>query len=84
MLALNHSRESEFVRLGGLPYLKNLSIINLPFRQFILPIICEFVHCDNHVRRELKKHGMLTVYFNLLLIHTGNPTLWILFTIGIN
>lgn len=67
MLALNHSRESEFVRLGGLPYLKNLSIINLPFRQFILPIICEFVHCDNHVRRELKKHGMLTVYFNLLL-----------------
>ncbi|RCK55550.1 Cytokinesis protein sepH [Candida viswanathii] len=67
MLALNHARASEFVRLGGLPYLKSLSIINLPFRQFILPIICEFVHCDNHVRRELKKYEMLTVYFNLLL-----------------
>ena len=54
-LALNHRRESEFVNLGGLPYLKTLSIINLPFRQFILPIICEFVHCDASVVNELKR-----------------------------
>ena len=66
-LALNHRRESEFVNLGGLPYLKTLSIINLPFRQFILPIICEFVHCDASVVNELKKNDIVKIYYNLLL-----------------
>ncbi|CAI5756522.1 unnamed protein product [Candida verbasci] len=66
-LSLNHIKESEFISLGGLPYLKALSMINLPFRQFVLPILCEFVHCEGQTRNELKKNEILNVYFNLLL-----------------
>ncbi|KAG2735881.1 hypothetical protein G9P44_002095 [Scheffersomyces stipitis] len=64
---LNHSREVELVQLGVVPYLKTLSMINLPFKQFVLPLLCEMVHCEHEVRDSLKKHDILTVYYNLLL-----------------
>lgn len=64
---LNHSKEIELVKLGILPYLRDLSRINLPFRQFILPIICEMVYCDNFVRSNLIKYDILDVYLNLLI-----------------
>lgn len=64
---LNHTREIEIVRLGAVPYLKSLSMINLPFRQFVLPILCELVYCDDYVKDTLKKHDILSVYYNLLL-----------------
>lgn len=64
---LNHSKEIELVKLGILPYLRDLSKINLPFRQFILPIICEMVYCDNYVRSNLIKFDILDVYLNLLV-----------------
>ncbi|RLV90394.1 Cytokinesis protein sepH [Spathaspora sp. JA1] len=66
-LSLNYIREAEFVELGGLTYLKSLSKINLPFKQFILPIICELAYCDEKVRTEMKKQDILSVYYNLLL-----------------
>lgn len=64
---LNHARETELVRLGALPYLKELSKINLPFRQFVLPLMCELVYCDKFVQHNLVKHNILDVYLNLLL-----------------
>lgn len=64
---LNHRREYELIRLGGLPYLKALATTNLPFRQFILPILCELVYCDDSIREGLKSNDILTVYYNLLL-----------------
>ena len=64
---LNHAREVDLVRLGAVPHLKALSKINLPFRQFVLPILCELVHCDDYVRQILVKQDILTVYFNLLI-----------------
>lgn len=64
---LNHKREIDLVRLGAVPFLKSLSKINLPFRQFVLPILCELVYCDDYVRQILSKHDILTVYFNLLI-----------------
>ncbi|KAK6458033.1 uncharacterized protein RJT20DRAFT_125934 [Scheffersomyces xylosifermentans] len=64
---LNHTKEADIVRLGVVPYLKSLSMINLPFRQFVLPLLCELVHCDGNVKAHLKKHDILTVYYNLLL-----------------
>lgn len=64
---LNHTREIEIVKLGAVPYLKALSMINLPFRQFVLPILCELVYCDEYVKDTLKKHDILAVYYNLLL-----------------
>ncbi|EMG50749.1 sepH Cytokinesis protein sepH [Candida maltosa Xu316] len=67
VLTLNYEKESEFINLGGLPYLKNLSMIDLPFRQFILPVICEFVHGNTKIRNELKKQGIVNIYLNLLL-----------------
>lgn len=64
---LNHSKEVELVQLGVVPYLKELSKINLPFRQFILPILCELVHCNKYVRNVLLRQNMVDVYLNLLL-----------------
>jgi len=64
---LNHHREHELVELGAVPYLKSLAMTNLPFRQFVLPILCELVYCDDNVRQVLKQHDILTLYFNLLL-----------------
>lgn len=64
---LNHTKEAEIVKLGVLPYLKTLSKINLPFRQFVLPLLCEFVYCDSHVRMQLLKHDVLSIYFNLII-----------------
>lgn len=64
---LNHGKELELVKLGAVPIYKELSKINLPFRQFVLPILCEFVYCDNYVRQMLYKHSILNVYLNLLV-----------------
>jgi cell division control protein CDC15 len=64
---LNHHREHQLVELGAVPYLKSLAQTNLPFRQFVLPILCELVYCDNSVRQVLKQQDILTLYFNLLL-----------------
>lgn len=64
---LNHTRETELVKLGALPYLKDLTKINLPFRQFILPIMCELVYCNKLVKNHLMKNNILEVYLNLLL-----------------
>ncbi|KAJ8141381.1 hypothetical protein OY671_005447 [Metschnikowia pulcherrima] len=64
---LNHSRERELAELGAVPLLRDLSRINLPFRQFVLPILCELVYCDSSVRALLLKHDIPTVYFNLLV-----------------
>ncbi|CCE83925.1 Piso0_004522 [Millerozyma farinosa CBS 7064] len=64
---LNHNKEKVLVQLGAVPMLKNLSKINLPFRQFVLPILCELVYCDKSVRHVLAKHDILSVYFNLLI-----------------
>lgn len=64
---LNHTKEIEIVRLGAVPLLKDLSKINLPFRQFVLPILCELVYCDAYVRQMLVKFDILTTYFNLLV-----------------
>lgn len=64
---LNHMRETEIAQLGAVPLLRDLSRINLPFRQFVLPILCEFVHCGPAVRQLLLKNDVLAVYFNLLL-----------------
>lgn len=66
-LYLNNDRMSEFLDMGTLPYLKSLAQMNLPFRQFILPIMCELVHCDSSVRANMKRHDILGLYHNLIL-----------------
>lgn len=65
---LNQSKERVIVKLGLVPYLKKLAKINLPFRQFILPILCELVYIeDKQVQKTLEKNEIISVYFNLLL-----------------
>ncbi|KAI3406851.2 CDC15 [Candida oxycetoniae] len=66
-LSLNHAREAEFLELGTLPNLKILSQIDLPFRQFILPIMCEIAYCDSGVRAKMKRFDILGLYYNLVL-----------------
>lgn len=65
--SLNHNKEAEIVRLGAVPLLRDLSKINLLFRQFVLPLICEFVYCDSYVRLVLIRHDILNTFFNLLV-----------------
>ncbi|KAG5417651.1 CDC15 [Candida metapsilosis] len=66
-LSLNHAKEIEFVNLGALPHLRALSMMKLPFRQFILPIVRELVYCGKSVRAKLRSCDILGLYFNLLL-----------------
>lgn len=64
---LNHAKETEIVKLGAVPLLRDLSKINLLFRQFVLPLICEFVYCGSYVRLVLMRHDALNTFFNLLV-----------------
>lgn len=64
---LNHAKEAEITKLGAVPLLRDLSRLNLPFRQFVLPILCELVYCDSSVRRSLHKYDILTTYLTLLV-----------------
>lgn len=64
---LNHNRETEIVKLGVVPILRDLSKINILFRQFVLPLLCEFVYCDSYVRLVLARYDILNTYFNLLV-----------------
>ncbi|KAK6465090.1 hypothetical protein DFJ63DRAFT_283445 [Scheffersomyces coipomensis] len=64
---LNHAREAELISLGALPYMKALSMINLPFRQFLLPIMCELVYCGESVKQQLKSLDIMSIYYNLVL-----------------
>lgn len=64
---LNHIKETELVKLGAVPLLRDLCKINLLFRQFVLPLICEFVYCDSYVRLILTRHEIIHTYFNLLV-----------------
>lgn len=64
---LNHPRETDLVKLGAVPILKRLSLVNLEFRQFVLPILCELVYCEKSVKQTLQKHDILTVYYNLVV-----------------
>ncbi|CAN3475091.1 hypothetical protein DICA1_B01772 [Diutina catenulata] len=66
-LYLNHNRETELVRLGGAPYLFQLATSKLPMREFILPIVCELVYCDEGVRDALLQQNCLKVYWKMVL-----------------
>lgn len=63
---LNHERQTELVRLGAVPYLRDLSKIELPTRQFILPIFFDFVNCNATVRQTLLSHDVPTTYLSFL------------------
>lgn len=64
---LNQRREIELIQLGGISHLKSLAMINLPFRQFILPLVCELVYCDDEIRDIIMDNDILNIYYNLLL-----------------
>lgn len=64
---LNHRRETELVNMGAVPYLKELALSKLPSRQFVLPIFCELVHCDDQVRLVLCQQNALPIFWHLVL-----------------
>lgn len=61
------AREMELVKLGAVPLLQKLSVINLPFRQFVLPVLCELVLGDQFVREVLWQHRVFDGYASLLV-----------------
>lgn len=63
---LNYERQTELVKLGAVPYLRDLCAVDLQIRQFILPIFFELVHCDTSVRQTLLKYNAEATYFALL------------------
>ncbi|RKP30011.1 hypothetical protein METBISCDRAFT_23682 [Metschnikowia bicuspidata] len=63
---LNYERQTELVKLGAVPYLRDLCHQDLPSRQFILPVFFELVHCDAAVRLNLLKHNAQATYFALV------------------
>lgn len=66
---LNHERQTELVKLGAVPYLRDLCTIDMQIRQFVFPVIFELVHCDVSVRLALLKADVPATYFALL----GDP-----------
>ncbi|WPK24487.1 hypothetical protein PUMCH_001761 [Australozyma saopauloensis] len=63
---LNHERQTRFVKLGAVPYLRDLCQVDLQIRQFILPVFFEFAYCDASVRHYLLKYNVPSTYFSLL------------------
>lgn len=81
---LNRDRQIEFVKLGVVPYWNKLCEVNLPIRQFILPVMFDFVNCNSYVRKILLRYDVATTYFSLLQDgNWRNTALESLFHLGI-
>ncbi|CAM0902180.1 unnamed protein product [Alopecurus aequalis] len=63
---INKRRQEQAAENGIIPHLMNFVMSESPLRQYALPLLCDMAHASRNSREQLRAHGGLDVYLNLL------------------
>ncbi|KAF1885251.1 hypothetical protein Lal_00029140 [Lupinus albus] len=63
---INKRRQEQAAENGIIPHLLQFITSNSPLRQYALPLLCDMAHASRNSREQLRAHGGLDVYLNLL------------------
>ncbi|KAJ7982314.1 Protein kinase [Quillaja saponaria] len=63
---INKRRQEQAAENGIIPHLMQFITSNSPLRQHALPLLCDMAHASRNSREQLRAHGGLDVYLNLL------------------
>ncbi|XP_020088116.1 MAP3K epsilon protein kinase 1-like isoform X1 [Ananas comosus] len=63
---INKRRQEQAAENGIIPHLMNFIISDSPLKPYALPLLCDMAHASRNSREQLRAHGGLDVYLNLL------------------
>ncbi|WOK96579.1 MAP3K epsilon protein kinase 1 [Canna indica] len=63
---INKRRQEQAAENGIIPHLMNFIMSDSPLKQYALPLLCDMAHASRNSREQLRAHGGLDVYLNLL------------------
>ncbi|AQK46853.1 MAP3K epsilon protein kinase 1 [Zea mays] len=63
---INKRRQEQAAENGIIPHLMNFVMSDSPLRQYALPLLCDMAHASRNSREQLRAHGGLDAYLNLL------------------
>ncbi|KAH1219960.1 MAP3K epsilon protein kinase 1 [Glycine max] len=63
---INKRRQEQAAENGIIPHLMQFITSNSPLKQYALPLLCDMAHASRNSREQLRAHGGLDVYLNLL------------------
>lgn len=63
---INKRRQEQAAENGIIPHLMNFIVSGSPLKQYALPLLCDMAHASRNSREQLRAHGGLDVYLNLL------------------
>ncbi|XP_042454859.1 MAP3K epsilon protein kinase 1-like [Zingiber officinale] len=63
---INKRRQEQAAENGIIPHLMNFITSDSPLKQYALPLLCDMAHASRNSREQLRAHGGLDVYLNLL------------------
>ncbi|KZV47026.1 hypothetical protein F511_16413 [Dorcoceras hygrometricum] len=63
---INKRRQEQAAENGIIPHLMQFIMIDSPLKQYALPLLCDMAHASRNSREQLRAHGGLDVYLNLL------------------
>ncbi|KAL5761355.1 hypothetical protein ACOSP7_017619 [Xanthoceras sorbifolium] len=63
---INKRRQEQAAENGIIPHLLHFIMSGSPLKQYALPLLCDMAHASRNSREQLRAHGGLDVYLNLL------------------
>ncbi|XP_044493739.1 MAP3K epsilon protein kinase 1-like isoform X2 [Mangifera indica] len=63
---INKRRQEQAAENGIIPHLMHFIMSDSPLKQHALPLLCDMAHASRNSREQLRAHGGLDVYLNLL------------------
>ncbi|KAL2329130.1 hypothetical protein Fmac_022557 [Flemingia macrophylla] len=63
---INKRRQEQAAENGIIPHLMQFITSKSPLKQYALPLLCDMAHASRNSREQLRAHGGLDVYLNLL------------------
>ncbi|KEH30576.1 MAP kinase kinase kinase [Medicago truncatula] len=63
---INKWRQEQAAENGIIPHLMQFITSNSPLNQYALPLLCDMAHASRNSREQLRAHGGLDIYLNLL------------------
>ncbi|KAJ4710419.1 Protein kinase [Melia azedarach] len=63
---INKRRQEQAAENGIIPHLMHIIMSDSPLKQYALPLLCDMAHASRNSREQLRAHGGLDVYLNLL------------------
>ncbi|KAG0497402.1 hypothetical protein HPP92_002093 [Vanilla planifolia] len=63
---INKRRQEQAAENGIIPHLMHFIMSDSPLKQCALPLLCDMAHASRNSREQLRAHGGLDIYLNLL------------------